>query len=572
MKGQGKATPPPPPKGKGKGKGPQLPVGPAAPPPPRGGPKARAAPSGPKLRPLFWQAVAEVSPKSVWNSPTDPVAFDQTVLERCFALAETRTLTRKGSGVLSTGSLHEQSSKRVRLLDDRTSQRLAIAFNKLPPPEKLHAVIDELDEFPGVLPVEALLALNTAATEQQDALEQIRQLQLSESDLAQLDLPERYLWVLATKPLCAAKIACGAIVVGPARELPETRQACESIQTCCKELRSSQLVMKCVSTCLAVGNVLNRGTARSGARGVVLPDALLKMDELRGMGNSEADGARAPSVLDFVADALVRNEVVARRERTRQAKLQAEALALRDRVRAAQGVDIQEADASCRSLCQVAAGAHKVLSNQLVMPSEDLRERELRLGAQVQQIIEEGNLTAGLVEAAKEELKLSLEWSSTKAGTKSSDWLGSWGQFLDQLATAISRVAPPEIPPEIPSEPEEVPSELWPMAARTESLRDITNASAARTSSPDEKKSSWVTTRRRDRRAAETVQAVQLDDDERVEVLLAKMATAAPGPAALQAKVGPSTQHHEPARVPAQIQTRVPLIYSSKENISSHLR
>jgi hypothetical protein len=327
------------------------------------------------------------------------------------------------------------------------------------------------------------------------------------------------------------------------------------------------LVVKCVSTCLAVGNILNRGTARQGARALVLPDALLKLEDLRGVCKSDADGARGPSVLDFVAQAIVRNEVIALRDRNCQARLQAAALELRDCVRAAQGVDIQEADASCRSLCQAAGRAHKSLSNQLVMPTEDLRERELKLSAQVQHIMEEGNLAAGLVEDAKQELKSSLEWSSTKAGTKPSDWLGSWGQFLEQLAMAISRVPPPEIPPEIPE-----PPAPRPMAARTESLRDITNASATGCPSPDEKKSSWVTTRRRERRTAEAPQPVQLDDDERVEVLLAKMAAAAPGPEGLRAKYPQAPQQQESAQAPPQIQTRVPLIYSSKENISSQLR
>ena len=41
-------------------------------------------------------------------------------------------------------------------------------------------------------------------------------------------------------------------------------------------LKGSSLVRKCISTCLAVGNIMNRGTTRDGARAVVLPDGLLK--------------------------------------------------------------------------------------------------------------------------------------------------------------------------------------------------------------------------------------------------------------------------------------------------------
>ena len=41
-------------------------------------------------------------------------------------------------------------------------------------------------------------------------------------------------------------------------------------------LKSSELVKKTISTSLCVGNAMNRGTKRDGAKAIVLPDGLLK--------------------------------------------------------------------------------------------------------------------------------------------------------------------------------------------------------------------------------------------------------------------------------------------------------
>merc|ERR1719362_1082719 len=92
--------------------------------------------SGPKLRPLFW-TTTKPPPKSVWTDLHPPAAFDQAQLERQFALAEARTLTRQGSRSQLHQGNSEEPRKRLRVLDDKTSQNLAIAFKKLPAPECL---------------------------------------------------------------------------------------------------------------------------------------------------------------------------------------------------------------------------------------------------------------------------------------------------------------------------------------------------------------------------------------------------------------------------------------------------
>mmetsp|Transcript_103628 Transcript_103628/g.288488 ORF Transcript_103628/g.288488 Transcript_103628/m.288488 type:complete len:650 (-) Transcript_103628:172-2121(-) len=434
----GKAPPlgkagPPRPKAPGAGK---------APPQRPGGVAACAAFSGPKLRPLFW-TVAQAPPQSVWIDLVPPAPFDQAQLERQFALGESRPpAVAPVVGRSARPPSCDEARKRLRVLDDRTSQLLAIAFNRLPPPERLVGIFDSLEDFPEVLPTEAVLALNAAAVEQHEPIEQLRQLGIPSTGLSQLDLPERYLWVLASEPSSMVKLACGALLVGPARELRELRLSFQKVGVCCQALRSSELVQKCVSTSLAVGNFMNRGTSRSGANAVLLPESLLKLDELRGVAEAPQDAGegRARSLLDFVAQALV-DEAGTQPMRD----LKAEAEDLRGRVRAAQKVSLEEAEASVNQICAAAAKAQKGLA-------EMARSNGVaRLAERVAHVCDEADVAVRLVKAAKEELTLTQQWSSAKSKAKGDEWFAGWLQFLDQLTQAFARAGPPPLRPLTPT-------------------------------------------------------------------------------------------------------------------------
>ena len=487
MSQRGKGLPPGRAPGKGKGK-------PGAPPPPRPGPAKCQVKVGPKLRPLFWQTVGNVPDESIWSRICKPVPFDAALLERRFALTETRAaITRKGASGNPSG---DEARRKARVLDDRTSQLLAIAFNKLPPAEHFAQTVESLDAFPEGLPPEALIALHAASVDQKEAVEQLRHMDIPESDILQLDVPERYLWVLANRPLCTAKVACGALMFGLAPELPELGLACERVITACTALRTSELICQCISTCLAVGNAMNRGTARDGARAVVLPDGLLKLEELR--GNNEADGVSGQSLLDFVAEAIVLEAVCQSNTREQQAQLRTETWNLRESVRAAQGVCIQEAETNCQRVCLAASRAHFGLAPYLPEPSVG------SIAVKVSSICEEAQTTSQRIAAAKEDLKSTMCWLSAKPSTSPSEWLGNWVQFLDQLTSAIERVQLPE------SLPQHFRAE-----DQSRQLQDITNKEcqsevAGQTNSTLCQK-------------APSMLSVQLDDDERIEVLLARM-------------------------------------------------
>jgi len=417
--------------------------------------------TGPKLRPLFWTVTRQLESESVWAKIGEAPPFDRALLEKQFVLTAPRTAVNGVPGTLMARSASRDTGigdgatgerkQRVRVLDDRTSRLLEIAFRKLPAPIQLAKMVDRLDNFPEGLPNEAVLALHGALQEQQEAIDQIRQLSVAAGDILQLDVPERYLWVLGQVPSCSAKVACGALIVNTAGELQDLRRSGEKVSSCCQALRSSELLRRCLSTTLAVGNLLNRGTSRAGAQGVVLPEALLKLDELRGVNESEdatpnGEGPRGPSVLDFITQALV--DAASRNpsgtpsgspNATTAAicleRLREEAEWLLKKARGAQSVPLEEAENNCRKLSTEARGAQQSLA--------EVREKSagcIRMAEKVRKTCDEAKRASDEILTAKEEVTRTLVWSSVRdSKVKSSDWFAQWGQFLDQLLKSLTR-------------------------------------------------------------------------------------------------------------------------------------
>jgi len=421
-KGLGKGMPPPPMGKGGPAKGPPMMPGGAL-----SRPVNREA-MGPKLRPLFWASVNQVPPESVWADLVEPAPFDKALLERQFALADSRTPTS-----LMSRSASDEPRKRVRVFDDRTSQMLAIAFNRLPPPEQVAQMVDSLEDFPDGLTSEAVLALHNAVSEHGEAVEQIRLVATNQETIAQLDVPERFLLRLSSVAFCNVKLACGALIVGSAKELMDLRLSGQKVGVCCQDLRKSKLLQKCISTSLAVGNFLNRGTARSGCRGVVLPEALLKLEELRGGTTADPSGDGGDkeksglSVLDFVAQALV-NE-----EGANEDDLRMEAERLLANARAASSVSLEETEASCR---KISAEATKVRQAVGEVPTSPGLARMIQ---RVDSICKEATLANEIARKAKEQLAKTQLWSCCKGVVKSDTWFTSWTQLLELLPRALVR-------------------------------------------------------------------------------------------------------------------------------------
>jgi len=260
-------------------------------------------------------------------------------------------------------------------------------------------------------------------------------------------------------------------------------------------------------------------------------------------------------------------EITSSSDRRSQGRLTAEAEHLRQTIRSAQSVNVAEAEASCQKICAAAVKAKQGIAGHLVMPSV------ARLASQVQQITQEANLVAGLVDAAKQDLAFSQEWLSAKPNTKAADWLGGWSLFLEQLQNAISRVQLPAI---LPSQPKATPEPERVL------LKDLTNSkcsekegdATANMGLPAPVKPAVMepVTHQAQKQFQKPKKAVKLDDDERVEDLLARMASqgAAGAAGSLFGRSSPQVSKPETpvaaVQEPPKPRTRVPLIYDSKEN------
>lgn len=427
-KGAGKG-PPPPAKGSGKGKGPPMMPG---------GAVARLPEaSGPKLRPLFWSVVNQVSPDSVFSDLCEPAPFDKGMLERQFTIADSRTpMSCKSANGAGSRSGSEEPRKRLRVLDDRSSQMLAIAFRRLPPPDQLAEMVDSLEDFPEGITSEGVIALHSAMSEHKEAVEQIRLVVTNPDAMAQLDMPEKFLLRLSSVPSCSVKLACGKLIVGSAKELTDLRMNGQKVGVCCQEIRKSKLLQKWISTSFAVGNMLNRGTSRSGVRAVVLPESLLKLEELRGCAPSDdggdAEKDKGPSALDFVAQALVDQEGVKEGQYLREVE------SLLAKARAAASVSLEETQTNCRQVNAEASEARKGLAD-LQVPDVPLSPGMARMVERVGTICEEASLAVCIAEKAKDQLAKAQAWSSCKGKVNSNDWFASWVQLLELLPRALGR-------------------------------------------------------------------------------------------------------------------------------------
>merc|ERR1740139_1507662 len=108
--------------------------------------------------------MAKAPEKSIWEELAPPAPFNSDLLVKTFPSAQ--PLIKKAAGP-------EEGRKRLRVLDDKSSQNLGIAFSRLPGPEALGAILRSLDGFPECLPPEAVRALHVAMTEQEAAVKKL---------------------------------------------------------------------------------------------------------------------------------------------------------------------------------------------------------------------------------------------------------------------------------------------------------------------------------------------------------------------------------------------------------------
>ncbi|KAF4655496.1 hypothetical protein FOL47_009407 [Perkinsus chesapeaki] len=299
---KGKAPPPPFLMASAKGKAP-LPSPPGmkngkAPPPTPLKAAIKMGPPVAPLRPLFWTSVP-MGPRdrlqnNFWKSVKQgSKLIDEDTIPWCAEYVDENELqatfgqnaTKASSSKLSSGrpgsapALHRR--KVLKLLDDKRSHILAIAFRPLPSPDKLLHIIASGDVSALTGAQLTMLADEVPTPDEAEELAAMEIRAEQEGNTALWDTPEQYLVALSsakdTKSVLKAW-AFGANVRDGL--LSDARDQLEALNAACQAMKESKELVDLVRVMLSIGNRVNANTARGGAE-ILSMDSLLRFDNVR---------------------------------------------------------------------------------------------------------------------------------------------------------------------------------------------------------------------------------------------------------------------------------------------------
>jgi hypothetical protein len=282
----------------------------------------RPSSSLPQLRPLFWHTFPPPTDRScVW----DDVEVSVSGLSDLVAKAETRLVSlfaytqRPGTGGLnSTSKVNENTAPKnnisstanntvvmhgkrlMKVLDDRKTQNLAIAFRKFPEPEAVMEAIVSVDTKKLSGEQVALLLQEFPSPDLCSEIERVENSHPEEEDhLFEWDRPEQYLLVLACIHNCKHILTvwsfavnhhnkvegdCGDYEVSNTSSTGSTvRQQLTDFIAACDAVTNSTVLRSFLAVLRQVGNRMNFNTPRGNARGVAL-ESILQFDDVKSSG------------------------------------------------------------------------------------------------------------------------------------------------------------------------------------------------------------------------------------------------------------------------------------------------
>ncbi|KAE8679117.1 Formin-like protein 5 [Hibiscus syriacus] len=125
-------------------------------------------------------------------------------------------------------------------------------------------------------------------------------LRLFTGELTQLGPAERFLKILVNIPHAYKRMETLLFMCSLHDDLTAIRESFQTLESACKELKSSRLFLKLLEAVLKTGNRMNDGTFRGGAMAFKL-DTLLKLADVKGV-----DGKT--TLLHFVVQEIIRTE------------------------------------------------------------------------------------------------------------------------------------------------------------------------------------------------------------------------------------------------------------------------
>ncbi|KAJ0395533.1 hypothetical protein ATCC90586_006759 [Pythium insidiosum] len=288
----------------------KAPSGPVVPPPPPPPPK-------PKLRNLYWDAVDEKavngtiwgefdsttdsddspSPSSDEASPEAPKAKDNVLeqymekLAEMFVVKPAKTKESSASGDAKKASGKRRAPTRVALIDVKRANNIGIMLARFRLPyAKIRDAVLEVDKE--LLSIEKVSALLQFAPE--DA--ELEAVKAYSGDPRLLGDAEQYFREMLCVPRLPTRLQAIHATWQFDTYVEEQQRLMDSVRNACRELKECKRLREIFRVVLSLGNALNDGTARGGAKGFRL-SILLKLNQVKASDNSM-------TLLNYVAQLL----------------------------------------------------------------------------------------------------------------------------------------------------------------------------------------------------------------------------------------------------------------------------
>ncbi|KAG8369400.1 hypothetical protein BUALT_Bualt14G0007200 [Buddleja alternifolia] len=247
----------------------------------------------PKLKPLHWDKVRASSDRAmVWDQlKSSSFQLNEEMIETLFMVNSSNMNAKDG-----VRRLIPETNQENLVLDPKKSQNIAILLRAL------NVTVDEV--------CEALIEGNTDAlgTELLESLlkmcptkEEERKLKEFKDDSPfKLGTAETFLKAVIDIPFAFKRVDAMLYIANFESEVEHLKRSFETLESACKELKSSRMFLKLLEAVLKTGNRMNVGTNRGDAHAFKL-DTLLKLVDVKGK-----DGKT--TLLHFVVQEIIRAE------------------------------------------------------------------------------------------------------------------------------------------------------------------------------------------------------------------------------------------------------------------------
>lgn len=248
----------------------------------------------PKLKPLHWDKVRTSSDRTmVW----DQMKFSSFQLneEMIETLFPANSLNMNAKNTVRCQNLPDTNQENT-VLDPKKSQNIAILLRALNVTvgEVCEALVEGNADTLGAELLESLLKMAPTKEEERKLKD------LTEASPFKLGTAETFLKAMLDIPFAFQRVDAMLYVASFELEVEYLNRSFETLESACKELKSSRMFRKLLEAVLKTGNRMNVGTNRGDAHAFNL-HALLKLVDVKG-----ADGKT--TLLHFVVQEIIRTE------------------------------------------------------------------------------------------------------------------------------------------------------------------------------------------------------------------------------------------------------------------------